>query len=71
MNAAPQERLRVGKEKPAPLVTELFRWRDTLLDRENLGRSLFSKALQYLFHQEERLSCFLEDGRAPIHNNGT
>lgn len=71
VNAPPEERLRVRQEKSAPLVTELFRWRDTLLAREDLGRSLLSKALRYLRHQEKRLSYFLQDGRVPIHNNET
>lgn len=69
--ATPEERRRVRQQRSAPVVSELFGWRDRMLARENLGRSLLAKALRYLCHQEQRLSYFLEDGRVPIHNNET
>jgi transposase len=69
LDAVPEERLTERKRRSAPIVKALFEWRDDLLARGNLGRSLLAKALRYLRNQEERLKYFLSDGRVPIHNN--
>jgi hypothetical protein len=71
VDASSDERFRERQQKSAPVVQALFAWRDGLLGREDLGRSLLSKALRYLSRQEKRLSYFLQDGRVPIHNNET
>jgi transposase len=68
---SPEARLAVRTERSAPIVRELFAWRDELLTTANLGRSLLAKALRYLRNQADRLTYFLRDGRIPIHNNNT
>lgn len=65
------ERLGVRTERSAPVVAQLFEWRDELLAHGNLGRSMLSGALRYLRNQEPRLRYFLKDGQVPIHNNQT
>jgi transposase len=69
LDCSPEHRLAERKKRSAPIVADLFAWRDDLLARGNLGRSLLAKALRYLRNQAERLSYFLIDGRIPIHNN--
>ena len=66
-----EHRLPVRIERSAPIIDELFRWRDDLLAHGNLGRSMLAKALRYLKNQAQRLTYFLKDGRVPIHNNLT
>ena len=69
LDCTDEHRLAERKRRSAPIVADLFAWRDDLLARGNLGRSLLSKALRYLRNQADRLSYFLTDGRIPIHNN--
>jgi transposase len=69
LEATPERRLAERMRRSAPIVDRLFAWRDELLGRGNLGRSLLAKALRYQRNQEERLKYFLTDGRIPIHNN--
>lgn len=69
LEASPERRLTERVKHSAPIVHQLFAWRDELLARGNLGRSLLAKALRYLRNQAERLKYFLSDGRIPIHNN--
>ncbi len=71
VDAPPELRLARRKADSAPIVKQLFEWRDDLLATGNLGRSPLAKALRYLRNQASRLSYFLEDGRMPIHNNRT
>jgi len=69
LECSAEHRLAERRRRSAPIVADLFAWRDDLLARGNLGRSLLAKALRYLRNQAERLNYFLTDGRIPIHNN--
>lgn len=71
VDALPEKRLAVRAERSAPIVDQLFEWRDDLLANGNLGRSMLAGALRYLRNQEPRLKLFLENGDIPIHNNMT
>jgi transposase len=71
IEATPERRRAERLRRSAPIINKLFAWRDDLLARGNLGRSLLAKALRYLRNQAERLTYFLSDGRIPIHNNLT
>jgi transposase len=69
VDSSPEHRLAERKLRSAPIVAELFAWRDELLSKGKLGRSLLAKALRYLRNQADRLEYFLSDGCIPIHNN--
>ena len=69
LDCSHEHRLAERRRRSAKVVAELFTWRDELLARGNLGRSLLSKALRYQRNQAQRLNYFLTDGRIPIHNN--
>jgi transposase len=66
----PDRRLKIRRERSAPIVQRLFAWRDEMLSDPRLPhRGEFAKALRYLRNQAERLTLFLRDGRVFIHNN--
>ena len=69
LDASPEQRLAVRAERSAPVIDQLFAWRDDLLAHGNLGRSMLAGALRYMRNQQHRLRYFLEDGQVPIHNN--
>jgi transposase len=65
-----KKRQQAREEKSGPLVEGFFRWceaqRDSVLDDTPIA-----KAVHYALNQREALGRFLEDGRLPIHNNGS
>jgi hypothetical protein len=66
----PAQRLAMRKEKSAPVVEAMRRWRDEQLasDAVHDGTPI-RKALQYLKNHWDALTRFLQDGKIPIHNN--
>ena len=69
VDASPERRLGVRKEQAAPIVRQLFEWRDDLLAHGHLRRSMLAGVRRYLRNTESRLKRFLENGRIPSHNN--
>ena len=65
-----KKRQQAREEKSRPLVEGFFAWceaqRDSVLDDTPIA-----KGVGYALNQREALSRFLEDGRLPIHNNGS
>jgi transposase len=69
--AAPRKkRHKAREEKSRPLVEGFFAWCEAQSDSV-LDDTPIAKALRYALNQREALSRFLEDGRLPIHNNGS
>jgi transposase len=67
---APEERLHQRRERSAPVVEALRRWRDEQLARAAVVEgSRLRKALNYLTNQWKGLTHFLENGHVAIHNN--
>jgi transposase len=69
-SAPRKKRQQAREEKSRPLVEGFFAWckaeRDSVLDDTPIA-----KAVGYALNQREALSRFLEDGRLPLHNNGS
>jgi hypothetical protein len=63
-----EERLRVRREKSAPLLTELEAWlRD---ERARLSRSAsVAKPIDYMLKRWDRFTRFIDDGRICLTNN--
>jgi transposase len=64
------ERTRVRAERARPLLALFDAWIALHQDREDIGAPL-QAAIGYFIHQRDGLRRFLEDGRLPIHNNGS
>jgi transposase len=68
--APPQERLTARLDESRPIVDAFFSWCD-----EEAGRVLdetpTAKAIGYARNQRVALQRFLDDGRLPLHNNGS
>lgn len=69
-SASPSTRLVERRKHSAPIVDAFFAW---CLDKkiQALDDSPLDKALTYALNQQDALRRFLEDGRIPIHNNGS
>jgi transposase len=66
----PSKRLEMRRQRSAPVIEMLRRWKDEELANPHVAEgSRLRKALNYLTNQWPALSKFLEDGRVPIHNN--
>jgi transposase len=66
----PAKRLEMRRQRAAPVVEMLKRWKDELRESPRIAEgSRLRKALNYLTNQWPALCKFLEDGRLPIHNN--
>ncbi len=63
-----KERLRIRKERSAPIVDALTYWSDKGRYHE-LPTSSLGKAFEYLRKQAMALRVFLNDGRVPLDNN--
>ena len=65
-----RKREAVRAEHAKPLVEGFFQWcagkQDQVLDDTPIA-----KAVRYAMNQREALSRFLDDGRLPLHNNGS
>jgi transposase len=64
------ERTRVRAERARPLLALFDAWIALHRGREDIGAPL-QAAIGYSINQRDGLRRFLEDGRLPIHNNGT
>jgi transposase len=68
---APRKKRQAERQKQAqPLLEAFFRWCE--LQREQvLDETPIAKGLSYALNQKQALLRFLEDGRLPVHNNGS
>jgi len=64
----PDDRLRVRRERSAPLFADLKAWLETTLRRVP-GRSDLAKAIRYALSRGQALAMVLRDGRACIDNS--
>jgi transposase len=64
------ERTRVRAERARPLLELFDAWVARQQGREDIGAPL-QAAIGYYINQRDGLRRFLEDGRLPIHNNGS
>jgi len=64
------ERTRVRAERARPLLELFDAWIALHQGREDIGEPL-QAAIGYYINQRDGLRRFLEDGRLPIHNNGS
>jgi len=64
----PDDRLRVRRERSAPLFADLKAWLETTLSRVS-GRSDMVKAIRYAWSRWQALTTVLRDGRACIDNS--
>lgn len=66
----PQKKLAMRKQRAAPVIEMLQRWKDEQLESPRVAEgSRLRKALNYMTNQWPALCTFLENGRVPIHNN--
>ena len=63
----PRERLRLRRERSAPIFNKLLEWVESIKDDEPPSLR-FGRALNYFSNQQVPLSQFLTDGRVPIDN---
>jgi len=68
--APPQERLKARLAESKPIVDAFYAWCDAEAARA-LDETPTATALGYARNQRVALQRFLEDGRLPIHNNGS
>jgi transposase len=66
----PEEKLRRRQKDSKPVIDAFFAWCDEEALKV-LDETPISKAIGYAQNQRVALSRFLEDGRLPIHNNGS
>jgi transposase len=65
-----RKRQQAREEKSRPLAEGFFAWCEVQADNV-LDDTPIAKAVRYALNQREALGRFLEDGRLPIHNNGS
>jgi len=65
-----RRRAAVRNERSRPLVEGFFAWCDAQADQV-LDDTPIAKGVRYARNQRPALERFLEDGRLPIHNNGS
>ncbi|MCB9655219.1 MAG: transposase [Deltaproteobacteria bacterium] len=63
----PRERLRLRRDRSAPIFNKLLEWVESIKDDEPPSLR-FGRALNYFSNQQVPLSQFLADGRVPIDN---
>ncbi|MBK8012052.1 MAG: transposase [Deltaproteobacteria bacterium] len=63
----PRERLRLRRDRSAPIFNKLLEWVESIKDDEPPSLR-FGRALNYFSNQKVPLSQFLTDGRVPIDN---
>ena len=68
--APPQERLKARLAESKPIVDAFFAWCDAEAPHA-LDETPTAAALGYARNQRAALARFLQDGRLPIHNNGS
>jgi hypothetical protein len=67
----PSQKRRVQRnQRSRPIVEKFFAWCDAQVDRV-LDDTPIAKAIGYARNQRAALERFLEDGRLPLHNNGS
>jgi hypothetical protein len=62
------EKLKIRKEKSAPIIEELYKWVYSMSEKYITSQKL-KKAITYAINQKENLNKFLEDGRIPLTNS--
>lgn len=60
----------VRRKESRPIVERFFRWCDARVD-EVIAETPIAAAIRYGLNQREALHRFLDDGRLPLHNNGS
>lgn len=66
----PDKRLALRKERSAPVVEAMRRWRDEQLASDEVQDATpIRRALNYAKNHWDALTRFLQDGKIPIHNN--
>jgi len=68
--APPDERLAARRAESRPIVDAFFSWCEAEAGRV-LDETPTAKAIGYALNQRVALQRFLDDGRLPIHNNGS
>jgi transposase len=68
--ASPEERLAVRRAESGPIIDGFFAWCQAEAGRI-LDETPTAKAIGYALNQRVALQRFLDDGRLPIHNNGS
>jgi len=58
------------QEQSRPIVEQFFGWCDAQVDQV-LDDTPIARAVRYARNQRQALGRFLEDGRLPLHNNGS
>jgi transposase len=69
-SAPPEERLVVRRAESKPIIDGFFTWCAAEAGRV-LDETPTAKAIGYALNQRVALQRFLDDGRLPIHNNGS
>jgi transposase len=65
-----KKRQAIREQRSRPIVEKFFAWCEAQLD-EMLDDTPLAKGIGYARNQRVALSRFLEDGRLPLHNNGS
>lgn len=65
-----KKRQAIRQEQSRPIVDRFFAWCDAQVDQV-LDDTPISKGVAYARNQRQALERFLEDGRLPLHNNGS
>lgn len=68
--APPEHRLAARRAESKPIVDAFFAWCETEAGKV-LDETPTAKAIGYALNQRVALQRFLDDGRLPIHNNGS
>jgi len=68
--ASPDERLQARRAESRPIVDAFFAWCQEEAERV-LDETPTAKAIGYAINQRVALQRFLDDGRLPLHNNGS
>jgi transposase len=70
MHALARERLQIRQTRSAPIVEKFFAWCEVQAEQV-LDDTPIAKGVRYARNQRRALERFLEDGRLPLHNNGS
>jgi transposase len=69
-DSPPEEKLKVRQAESRPITDEFFAWCDKEWPNAKEHEPIYN-ALRYARNQKHALLQFLEDGKIPIHNNGS
>lgn len=68
-NLSIEEKLKIRKEKSAPILEKFYEWVYLTMESKYITNSKLKKALVYAKNQKTNLSKFLEDGTIPLTNS--